>query len=755
MKRGTRATFLLLGLASLCSLLGYLAFRRLGSELGLLAGTVPLAIAMVWRAVDLRDPGPATGMALGNRRLAMVWAVLGVLALGLACQAFGVQAAKRPVSIALVSLLLLATLFEVARLTVQLREASADGRPAPWIFFLVPLLVYLALDPWLLAQRPPDGDEPWYLLLTHSIAFDADIDLENQYEERHWRYFMEREIAPQPGDPTGPDGEMYSRHDALLPVLLAPFYRFAGLSGVVFVMSLLSALLALFSLRLAQRYLKREPGAAVLAWWVLAMTPPLVLYAHQVWVEVPAALLLVVALLVIDRLRHQAPTRGDLAALAVLLVTLPLLKLRFVLVSAGLAALVAVTLWRGRRERQGWAPGTRVALAAALIVLATAGAALLAYNQRTFGNPLKIHRAEDFALAGLPLGRLVEGGLGLFWDAGFGLLAASPIWLVVLPAIILVWRGRSSLFGDLVLAVGPYLLAVTTRTEWYGGWSPPFRYGLVALPILTGMLAFAFTRRRQPPARLLIAPLFASSVMIGALYLAEPGWTFNLADGRNHAISAIEARTSVEVTHLLPSYVRPRLASWIWPSVLALLSCLLILPRRASTFRLPRATATPEALGLSVCLLAAGCLLRVAAAQTTQTIEPESSAVRKSGGQRDPERWMWNRRRFDESWVLAEGQRLEARVRPASENVALVLRLRAIHNHPHGLVLRVLAGDLEVARFDAGPPELWHPRHIAPFTWQDGDALVVEVLPTPREHTEGEVPVVNGVAIDHIELDWR
>ena len=53
--------------------------------------------------------------------------------------------------------------------------AREEGLEKPaWPYFLLPLVVYLAILPWSTAQRPPDGDEPYYLLLTHSLAYDGD-----------------------------------------------------------------------------------------------------------------------------------------------------------------------------------------------------------------------------------------------------------------------------------------------------------------------------------------------------------------------------------------------------------------------------------------------------------------------------------------------------------------------------------------------------------------------------------------------------
>ena len=118
----------------------------------------------------------------------------------------------------------------VARQLLALRPllgAALPDRPSA-LFFLLPLTVYLALLPWSAGRRPPDGDEPYYLLITHSLAYDFDADLTNNYAAGDWQHFLDRQIRPQPGDPVGPHGELYSCHNELLPLALAPAYQLAG-----------------------------------------------------------------------------------------------------------------------------------------------------------------------------------------------------------------------------------------------------------------------------------------------------------------------------------------------------------------------------------------------------------------------------------------------------------------------------------------------------------------------------------------------
>jgi hypothetical protein len=190
-----------------------------------------------------------------------------------------------------------------------LRSCLGDELPRlpPAPFFVLPFVVYVAILPWTATQRPPDGDAPHYLLLTHSLAFDFDTDLRNNYEQGDSLAFMRLRLEPQLGDPEGADGELYSRHNVPLPLLLAPFYRVAGLMGVLILMAAIAAATSWLALALARDYEPERPGAALLAWATLAFTAPLLLFSYQVWVEVPAALLVLVGLIQVQRLRHMSP----------------------------------------------------------------------------------------------------------------------------------------------------------------------------------------------------------------------------------------------------------------------------------------------------------------------------------------------------------------------------------------------------------------------------------------------------------------
>lgn len=627
--------------------------------------------------------------------------------------------------------------------------AQVPRRPSA-LFFFLPLVVYLAVTPWSTFHRPPDGDEPYYLLITHSLAGDLDADLSDEYAEGASLAFLDRRLEPQPGDPVGPGGELYSRHNELLPIALAPAYAVAGKAGALGTMAALTALLAWATLRLARHYWPERPGGALLAYGLFALTPPVLLYAHQVWVEVPAALL---SMLALDRILdpYSRERWGGRhwwgAGLPILL--LPLLKIRFMLLAV---PLVALAWWHAGRPRKP--------LIVLSLALAAVAAGILVHNQMVFDNPLKIHQVGELELTDYPAAAYLLGTVGLFWDAAFGLFAAAPLWLLILPALGVTlaaaregaWRLprpgdggalRRWLLFDLVIYSAPYLLIVVPRGEWYGGWSPPFRYALIALPLLALALVPLADGRRRGGARALAAALGLATLALTLLWLAVPGWTYNFADGRTDLLDHLSAALGADVARLFPSSLRPRPATWIWPlATLALVPLLWFRPRR----RLRAAAAW----GAAALLALAAALPLAAARLPTRVVHFEDPQVDKRLGSLHPEQWVIERSRYRGGWVMPEGMWVTAPVVAGGDEVVLRLAARGIENEPGRPVeIAFESGGrkLGTVRLPAGGE--WGEVTLGPVAWPDGDGPLTAIV-VPQDER-----VANGAILDAVELAWR
>jgi hypothetical protein len=630
----------------------------------------------------------------------------------------------------------------VARQAVAFRPLLGERLPRrPSVFFfLLPLTAYLAILPWSTRHRQPDGDEPFNLLVTHSLAYDLDADLTNNYAQGDWRYFMARPLEPQPGDPVGPHGERYSRHNELLPMALAPAYRVAGLMGALAMMAAMTAALAWLTLRLARHYFPDRPGEALAAWALAAFTPPLLLYSYQVWVEVPGALLTLLALDRIFWLDDRPERDGKVWGLKEWLgfglpvLLLPLLKIRFVLIAG---PLLALGWWHAGRPRRP------LLILAGLLMGVAAG--MLLYNQIVYSNPLKIHSWQEVDPANYGPASYFKGFSGLFFDAAFGLFGCAPLWLILLPAVLLLLARRSPLLLHAAALSLPYLVIVVPRVEWYGGWSPPFRYALIILPLLAvGLVPLLAGARERAGAQALLGGLGALTLVLTLIWLVVPGWTYNFADGRTYALDALSGRLGLDVARFFPSSVRPRTATWAWPvAAFPLISLLWWVPGRR------RLVESAALAGIALALGAAALLPAAAARVPTRVIELEDPQVRKSGGHLHPDRWVIERTRYRGGWVLRVGERLEAPVEPGGRRVKLRLAAEFIRNQPVLFTLEINEGDRLLASWTPGRSRVWETVEVGPVDWRAGQPLVLTAL--------GAAPAgeLNGAILDRVEMEWR
>lgn len=627
----------------------------------------------------------------------------------------------------------------VVRVSSLVRALGASLQPEgrvrpPWPFFVVPLLVYIAILPWAASERQPDGDEPYFLLITHSLVHDFDTELTNNYAEQHSLLFTSRALEPEWADPVRPDGRLYSRHSLWLPLMLAPAYAVAGKWGAMLTMALIAAIVGWLSLGLALRYWGADNGpAAVWVWAILALTPPLLLYSHQIWVELPAALLVLVALHRIQDLRERsAGTRRQWMVLGLVLVLLPLLKLRFVLLSVPLAFLA---WWRGSGSRKTilWVGGSLVA---------TIGGILL-FNHIAFGKPFKDHTlAQLMRIQGSSPVDYLQGMVGLFWDSAFGLLASNPLWLLLLPAMALViWR-RSPVLTDLLICIVPYLAVVSPRREWYGAWAPPFRFGLVLLPLLALILVPLLDRRRRAGARGLVAALGFLALSLLLLWVVVPGWTYNLAVGTNHLTDHLSIRLAADTGRFFPSLVRMRTASWLVPLLSSTVAIFFWwLPRRRPQGAWIWATA--------ILLLGVAALPLAATHVPTRIVEFEDRQVVKEGGELYPGAWKPYRPRFRGGWKLTAGESVEAPVITGGRQVSIELDIQRAGRSSDAAEVVVFAGALRLGTWPLGAERGWQTLVIENSEWPADADLRLELGPAETSQASAEV------ILDRARLFWQ
>ncbi len=457
-------------------------------------------------------------------------------------------------------------------------------------------------------RQVPDGDEPFYLLITESLVKDHDRDLANQYRDLAHSATRRTDLVPQIGDVCGSHGEQYSRLEPFLPIVMIPGYKLGGLPGALATIALLGLLLVRQTIRLLED--EGIDDATIRALFPLfVFGPPIVFYAARIWPEVPGALAFV------EAVRGVRQRRIKRAIPAMLL--LGLFKVRFVLIDFFL-----ILQWPSRRRSTHL---LLIALIPLLLLALITGSALNGHSLRELHAPNIIQYEVGF--------------FGLFLDGMSGILFQAPFYLLGVFAL-LYWREMPASFRIGIIGSLPYIVSLVPRAEWHGGWSPPLRYIVVFMPILF-LGAAAIWQRFRPVAFLAPAALWTIGLTIHGL--AFPWRLFHIESGENYTGEWLSRLYHADFSRLFPSFIRVNGAALV--ASIALVVALLL-------FRFVRVPQVVIAPLLAIAMLAG---FRYAL-QPANQIEFEDAHVVHNGGALYPELYTVERFFHRSGWTLKAGE---------------------------------------------------------------------------------------------------
>ncbi len=521
---------------------------------------------------------------------------------------------------------------------------SSDGNALRWNAVragLAATFVYLILIPHVL-HLPIDGDEPYFLLLTESIVQDLDLDLANQYGALAESETGRLDLQPQLGDPVGEEGQLYSRHEPFLSVLMVPGYLVGGLHGAVATIALFGGLMVVSVLKLCE-----EGGSPLvsrsLVWPAIALAPPVLFYSTRLWTEVPGALAFSEAI--------RAMQARKWKRFVVWLLVLSLLQLRFGALAIALLV-AAVVLHRPSPKK------IAVGVAAMIVPFVVLWIAT--------GRPFGVHRLFEI----LPMSPLwyLRGFGGLIIDAQAGLLFQAPLWLL---GLLVFFRGRDRRgVGALWLTAVPYLLLLAPRAEWHGGWSPPLRYVVVLAPLFA--LGLARVLEWLPSQIRWFASAWTAGLVIHGI--AFPWRLFHIASGESVLAEALSRSTGQNFSQALPSLIRFNSAAIVW--LLMAITAMAIVARWKT--RIPAAA-------LAIAFATGITSVALVAKQPSRIVEMEDAHVGHRGGQLYPERWTVARFRFRGGWSMDESSVATFRMKPGTASID--------YSSEHGVTIGI--GDLQ------------------------------------------------------------
>ena len=374
--------------------------------------------------------------------------------------------------------------------------------------FAILILVYVAsIDIRATRGASITGDEPFYLITTQSLIEDRNLDLRRQYELHSYKSFFDHPDGLWTQSSARENGKLLSPHNPGLSIFIIPGFRFGGLIGVQIQMMVVASL----TFSLAYILLVRVTGRLWISWLAtitVAATSTAFIYSTEIYPEFPAALLLIISLLIIQRASQSSTWQA--IGLLLCLSAMVWLGVKY----APLAGLVAIWgFWRMNPSERG-----------IFLVSTTLSASLFAwFHLDTFGGltPYSVNLvyAGDGTISILgdhfDFTKRLYRPLGLFVDQRFGIARWAPILLLVIPAAPLLWKINALSRLILTLLIVQIFIATFVVITMMGWWFPG-RTIVTVLPLMALPLTILFT---QSPAwvRVVLGVLSAYSVLITAL----------------------------------------------------------------------------------------------------------------------------------------------------------------------------------------------------------------------------------------------
>lgn len=324
----------------------------------------------------------------------------------------------------------------------------------------------------------PSGDEPHYLVIAQSLWRDGDLRIENNHTRRDYAEYFGRDLDPHYLT-RGVDKEIYSIHPVGMPVLITPVYALGGYDLVVAFFVAMAATAATVMWRWVVA-LTASVGAPTLAWAAIVLSAPFLINAFTIYPEVPAAL--VVALAIVLTLRATPGVRPwHDVAIGLLAGALPWLSTKYAPMSAALVAVALVRrAWPLHATEPRWnlMAGGRLALPYALSLLGW-----FAFFYAYWGRPMP--SAPYGPMTQTEIGNTLFGVPGLLFDQEYGLLAYAPAYVLAGFGFWTMARRRGPLRRvglELLVVFGALIVTVGAFRIWWGGSAAPGR------PIVSGLL---------------------------------------------------------------------------------------------------------------------------------------------------------------------------------------------------------------------------------------------------------------------------
>ena len=497
------------------------------------------------------------------------------------------------------------------------------------VFLFVGAFLIYNLCTFILVSRGVtfSGDEPNYLLISHSLIHDRDINLANNFANKDYFAFYSKEDNPKLNlgiyGRYGKKGKDYVYPINLpgISVLMLPWYwagRFFSGKWLTFILkgslSVWAALLGL-QVYLLVRDLWRKETPAFIVWLIFSFSTPVLFYAVHLYPEIPIALF---SISIFRKVRSPAPlSTFALLFMGFLLGTFFWFGVKYNFIFWPLLAVSVYFLWTQHQAR------VRILLFLILPFLGTILFYAAVYHMYGTVSPFAVYegvmsegrsQALKEALLGIPLRARIETLLDYFLDQRDGLLLYSPFYFFMFIGAVELYRKARKELVVLALIGLPFVLNYAFFTHRQG-FCPQARV-LAPLSWIGAVLIGAFlVHNRSRVFSGAFSLCAALGIAVSAVLLFHPSFLYQPTTHeftqRPGDLFVFLSSLNIFLPPLLPSFLKidnsGYLPDYLWTAALVLFIVLYVVLAKTR----PGRSREGSRLGLTVVLLAVAFALWV------------------------------------------------------------------------------------------------------------------------------------------------
>lgn len=451
------------------------------------------------------------------------------------------------------------------------------------------------------------GDEPYYLLTTHSLLKDGDINLANNYAQQDYFSFYSRERYPRlrlgAYARIGRKGSNYIYPINLpgISVLMLPHYwlsQFFHGDALTFILkgslSIWAVLLGI-QIYLLSLELWRKEKISLFLWLLFSFTSPILFFATHLYPEIPIAFF---SVYIFRKVRSKNPlSLFHYILLGFLLSLFPWFGLKYNLILGSLGLVSLYYLLNQHRAR--WK-------VAAFLAFPSLSFFLFFYFIHTvYGSfsPFSVYegvmtpdqmQAFRESVLGIPLRMRIDSFLDYFLDQRDGLFLYSPFYLFSLLGLVEIFRRAKKEFIALVIIALPFLLNYAFFTHRQG-YSPQGRI-LVPISWLGAILVGYFLAfNHKELFSKLFALLSGVSLLFAGILLTHPDFLYQPTTheftSRPGDMFAFLSNIRIFLPDFLPSFLKVNNTgywpNYVWILALAAFALSYIFIKRKLYWKLP------------------------------------------------------------------------------------------------------------------------------------------------------------------------